>query len=138
MDVFLIDELLNEILLWLPVPCLYDFRRISKKWREIISSSYFKELLRERNKKLEERDLLSLLGFCVTERELEHAFLPTSSLIHMTTSYKRKGNAPVPSDYSFIACSNGMLLLVNHSTQTSYLEDCVHSWNNVSTMGCEA
>ena len=138
MDVFLIDELLNEILVWLPVPCLYDFRRISKKWREIISSSYFKELLRKRNKKLEERDLLSLLGFCVTERELEHAFLPTSSLIHMTTFYKRKGNALVPSDYSFIACSNGMLLLGNHSTQTSYLEDCVHSWNNVSTMGCEA
>ena len=71
MDVFLIDELLNEILLWLPVPCLYDFRRVSKKWREIISSSYFKELLRKRNKKLEERDLLSLLGFSVTECELE-------------------------------------------------------------------
>ena len=127
MDVFLIDELLNEILLWLPVPCLYDFRRVSKKWRDIISSSYFKELLRKRNKKLEERDLLSLLGFSVTECELEHAFLPTSSLIHMTTStsYKRKGNALVPSDCSFIACSNGMLLLGNHCTQTSYLEDCV-------------
>ena len=84
-------------------------------------------ILRKRNKKLEERDLLSLLGFSVTECELEHAFLPTSSLIHMTTStsYKRKGNALVPSDCSFIAISNGMLLLGNHCTQTSYLEDCV-------------
>ena len=45
-DVFLTDELLIEIL------CLYDFRRVSKKWREIISSSYFKELLRKRNNKL--------------------------------------------------------------------------------------
>ena len=79
-----------------------------------------------------------MLGFCITECELEHAFLPTLSLIHMTTSDKCKGNALVPSDCSFIACSNGMLLLGNHCTQTSYLEDCVHSWNNVSTMGCEA
>ena len=42
-----------------------------------------------------------------------------------STSYKRKGNALVTSDCSFIACSNGMLLLGNHCTQTSYLEDCV-------------
>ena len=117
----LTDELLIEILLWLPVPCLYDFRRVSKKWREIISSSYFKELLRKRNKKLEERDLSSLLGFYVTECESKHAFLPTSSLIHRTTSDKRKGNALVPRGCSFIACSNGMLLFGNHRSQTYYL-----------------
>ena len=72
-----------------------------------------------------------MLGFCITECELEHAFLPTLSLIHMTTSDKRKGNALVPSDCSFIACSNGMLLFGNHCTQTSYLRNftrqaCIH------------
>ena len=72
-----------------------------------------------------------MLGFYVTECGLKHAFLPTSSLIHMTTSNKLKGNALVPRGCSFIACSNGMLLFGNHRSQTYYLcnftrQACIH------------
>ena len=72
-----------------------------------------------------------MLGFYVTECGLKHAFLPTSSLIHMTTFDKLKGNALVPRDCSFIACSNGMLLFGNHCSQTYYLcnftrQACIH------------
>ena len=72
-----------------------------------------------------------MLGFYITECGLKHAFLPTSSLIHMTTSNKLKGNALVPRGCSFIACSNGMLVFGIHRSQTYYLcnftrQACIH------------
>jgi len=50
---------------------------------------------------------------------LEHAFLPTSSLVRKNTSNHR--NKSVPHGCSFTACSNGMWLLGNHHEQIYYL-----------------
>ena len=131
MDEYLTDGLLIEILLWLPLLPLYDFKRVSKRWYEIISSSYFKELYRKRNNRIEENDLSSLLGFYITSG-IEQAFFPTTSS-RLETFFPISSSPCVPdSDWfkiiyidrsSFIAFSNGCMTFGNHYRSDYYLSN---------------
>jgi len=64
------DDLIVEILSWLPVNILMRFRCVSKTWNSLIFSSYFAKLHLERSSrnmqillKLKDLDRVKYLGF---------------------------------------------------------------------------
>ncbi|KAK3035441.1 hypothetical protein RJ639_032866 [Escallonia herrerae] len=115
MDDLFTDDLLIEILLWLPVEYLFKLKSVSKRWCRIISSSCFRRLYLSKVK-VQDGSLSCLMGFFQSEAQVP--FIPTCALADNDYT-KLLWSADCGE--SFFAASNGLLLYYNYHSMAYHV-----------------
>ncbi|KAL7106760.1 hypothetical protein ACP275_06G013200 [Erythranthe tilingii] len=117
------EDLLIEILLYLPAKTLIGFKLVSKKWFSTISDRHFSRRHSQQRHRLSKPES-SLLLRCLGDSP-EYLYLQSKLQPQKSVRYHFSPSLIDPTIWSF---SNGLFLLVNSSTINDPLEYC-HIYN---------
>ncbi|XP_014495745.1 F-box/kelch-repeat protein At3g23880-like [Vigna radiata var. radiata] len=125
------DDLIVEILSWLPVTSIGRFRCVSKTWKSLISGSYFVKLHVERSSR--NPQIVLMLRKEHEKQCFMALFFSISSLIEnpVPTFRASVGHSPISSRILFGSC-NGLLSIHESLSTDEYEEHWVDFWNPVT------
>ncbi|XP_052730498.1 F-box/kelch-repeat protein At3g23880-like [Vigna angularis] len=124
----LLDELILEILSWLPVTSLMRFRCVSKTWKFLISDPYLVKLHLERSFRNPQILLLTTQKFKSQCFSARLCYLPCLIQKPARSSCGRILRCPKPYKYLLGSC-NGLLSLHHSLSTKEYVEHWVCFWN---------
>ncbi|WVZ15077.1 hypothetical protein V8G54_012643 [Vigna mungo] len=122
------DDLIVEILSWLPITSIGRFRCVSNTWKSLISGSYFVKLHVERSSR--NPQIVLMLRKEHEKQCFMALFFSISSLIEnpVPTFRASVGHSPISSRILFGSC-NGLLSIHESLSTDEYEEHWVDFWN---------
>ncbi|OIV98335.1 hypothetical protein TanjilG_16662 [Lupinus angustifolius] len=122
----LMNELIEEILSWLPVKTLVQFSSVCKYWKSLLSDPYFIKLHLQRSSKHD-----NLILTIITPSGRDRCVTPCSigSLLRNRYIAPEDGHLQLNCKYSVLGSCNGLVCLIGSTHENQIGQHWVRFWN---------